>query len=63
MTKKDYVKIGEIFQRYYKRTNLMNNSLLTGQIDALVEDFCLMFKGDNERFDGKRFREFCKNPK
>ena len=46
MTKKDYIKIASIIK--YNKLN-----------DVGVDDFVIMFKKDNKRFDKERFLKAC----
>ena len=46
MTKKDYIKIASII-----KDNKLN--------DVVVDDFVIMFKKDNKRFDKERFIKAC----
>ena len=46
MTKKDYIMIASII-----KDNKLN--------DDAVDDFVIMFKKDNERFDKERFIKAC----
>ena len=46
MTKKDYIKIASII-----KDNKLN--------DVVVDDFVIMFKKDNKRFDKERFLKAC----
>jgi hypothetical protein len=52
MTRKDYVATAEIIHAY----NLQLPEIV---LENLVNDFCEMFKKDNERFDSGRFRVAC----
>ena len=52
MTRKDYVATAEIIKAY----NLQLPEII---LENLVNDFCEMFKEDNERFDSNRFRVAC----
>ena len=47
LTKKDYIKIGNILKLYDDHIK-----------DYLTDDFCKFFKKDNPKFDEKKFREF-----
>ena len=46
MTKKDYIKIASII-----KDNKLN--------DVVVDDFVIMFKKDNKRFNKERFIKAC----
>ena len=45
MTKKDYIKIASIIK--------------DNKLDDVVDDFVIMFKKDNKRFDKERFIKAC----
>jgi len=52
MTRKDYVSTAEILNSYA-------DEIKTEVFEDLVNDFCVMFAEDNERFDSDRFWEEC----
>lgn len=52
MTRKDYVSTAEILNSYA-------DEIRSEVFEDLVNDFCVMFAQDNERFDSDRFWEEC----
>lgn len=52
MTRKDYIATAAILARY-------RMLLPTDTWVAMMNDFAIMFKRDNENFDFGRFREAC----
>ena len=57
MTRKDYIKIANIIKDNKLYTNNSTRKIL--KHDNLVNDFVIMFKKDNERFDKERFIKAC----
>ena len=57
MTKKDYIKIASIIKDNKLYTNNSTRRIL--KHDNLVNDFVVMFKKDNKRFDKERFIKAC----
>ena len=57
MTKKDYIKIASIIKDNKLYTNNSTRRIL--KHDNLVNDFVVMFKKDNKRFDKERFLKAC----
>jgi len=62
MTRKDYRSIAKIL-----KDNSYNGCPLDGEVpyeeidrDSLINDFVIMFKKDNSRFDKERFVNACK---
>lgn len=53
MTRKDYVKTADILFS-------IKLSVAPEVHQFLIDEFAIMFKKDNERFDTKRFEEACK---
>ena len=48
MTKKDYIAVARILQRY-------NGKMPPEEFTRLLDDFCGYFRADNPRFDAERF--------
>ena len=57
MTKKDYIQIASIIKDNKLYTNNSTRKIL--KHDNLVNDFVVMFKKDNDRFDKERFIKAC----
>ena len=57
MTKKDYIMIASIIKDNKLYTNNSTRRIL--KHDNLVNDFVVMFKKDNKRFDKERFIKAC----
>tara|TARA_R100001198_G_scaffold25377_1_gene13225 strand:- start:1006 stop:1188 length:183 start_codon:yes stop_codon:yes gene_type:complete len=60
MTKKDYIKVAEILKEAKNNTNnwkLRNEDV----IKNLVDEFSIMFKLDNRRFDKVKFVDYINN--
>ena len=60
MTKKDYIKVAEILK---EAKNNPNNWKLRNEdvIKNLVDEFSIMFKLDNRRFDKVKFVDYINN--
>ena len=60
MTKKDYIKVAEILK---EAKNITNNWKLRNEdvIKNLVDEFSIMFKLDNRRFDKVKFVDYINN--
>ena len=58
MTKKDYISIAKIISSNKIYTNSSTRKIL--KHDSLINDFVIMFKKDNERFDRDKFINACK---
>jgi hypothetical protein len=59
MTKKDYLKIGNILT-LARDTSVVNNERLPfGHYENLVAMFSGMLKRDNPKFDEQKFYDFC----
>ena len=58
MTKKDYISIAKIISSNKIYTNNSTRKIL--KHDSLINDFVVMFKKDNERFDRDKFINACK---
>ena len=54
MTKKDYIRFASIIKD--SKCNNYNNRLLK---DSLIDDLCIVFKQDNDRFDSVKFINAC----
>jgi len=58
MTKKDYVKIADILNRFRK----MDEEDRAGDFDRtifLVDEFAYLFENENKNFNEKKFRKTC----
>ena len=60
MTRKDYIKVAEILK---EAKNNPNNWKLRNEdvIKNLVDEFSIMFKLDNHRFDKVKFVDYINN--
>ena len=60
MTKKDYIKVAQILK---EAKNNPNNWKLRNEdvINQIIEDFTVMFKLDNRRFDKLKFLDYINN--
>tara|TARA_Y100001972_G_C7471462_1_gene240039 strand:- start:202 stop:384 length:183 start_codon:yes stop_codon:yes gene_type:complete len=60
MTKKDYIKIAQILK---EAKNNPNNWKLRNEdvINQIVDEFTVMFKLDNRRFDKVKFLDYINN--
>ena len=61
MTKKDYKQIASIIKDngIVLASNERGTTLIGIDKDNLVDDFVIMFKKDNEKFDKERFIKAC----
>lgn len=60
MTKKDYIKIAEIFRARVELAKMLNTrAVRVAHTREIAEDFCKMFALDNEAFDRERFLKAC----
>ena len=60
MTKKDYIKVAQILKEAKHNPNnwkLRNEDV----INQIVEEFTVMFKLDNRRFDKVKFLDYINN--
>lgn len=55
MTRKDYVATAEILNDFYLDMPIG----LTEHFDNMVNQFCAMFREDNERFIANKFIDAC----
>ena len=60
MTKKDYIKVAQILK---EAKNNPNNWKLRNEdvINQIVDEFTVMFKLDNRRFDKVKFLDYINN--
>lgn len=64
MTKKDYIKIANVFKRAINTARLSDDRrIMDLTIRALIESFGDMFKADNYRFDNDRFIDYINSDK
>ena len=63
MTRKDYIKIAEVFRKTFKNSSLnydndlKNNELHFFTLDKIVNDFCTIAKEENQLFNQTKFKE------
>tara|TARA_Y100000034_G_C6648709_1_gene283821 strand:+ start:384 stop:566 length:183 start_codon:yes stop_codon:yes gene_type:complete len=57
MTRKDYVLIADAI-----KDNVLNSTRVDKRVDlkGLIYSLCWRLKGDNNNFDGERFRDYIK---
>ena len=64
MTKKDYIIIAKVFKKTFDSSSLnydnclKNNELHFFTLHKIINDFCVIAKEDNKRFDKTRFKEY-----
>ena len=64
MTKKDYIIIAKVFKKTFDNSSLnydndlKNNELHFFTLNKIINDFCVIAKEDNKRFDKTRFKEY-----
>ncbi len=59
MTKKDYIKIGDVLKDFKNKTTLIDNQTY----DYLINAFGSMLAQDNLLFKWDRFAKYCKHSK
>ena len=60
MTKKDYISIAKIVKDNFKPHDTKRINKVECDMNKLVNDFVVMFKKDNNKFDKERFVNACK---
>ena len=61
MTRKDYIKIASIIKdnTIIKGKSIKGYNIIECDMHSLVDDFVVMFRKDNNRFDKQRFIDAC----
>jgi hypothetical protein len=54
LTRKDFKRVADILGAFREG---QENGDITMPLEFLIDEFCLWFEGENERFDEQKFRQ------